>query len=108
MDAGMIIGCVIEFAAGLLCVIIGLQIWLKQKVSLLHDYHYRNVKEADLPAYTRAMGIGLVVIGAGVCIAGVLNLFESSLWWVSMLAGFVIGLIIIFRTQKKYNGSVMS
>ena len=30
-----------------------------------------------------------------------------SLFWVPLLAGFVIGLVVIFMAQKKYNGSVL-
>ena len=103
----MIIGVIINLAVGVALVILGLLLWNKQKVSILHDYHYKNVKNEDIPAYTRQMGIGLIVIGTGIIIAGLLNLAYSSLWWVSLLAGFVLGLIVIYRAQKKYNGSVL-
>lgn len=89
----------------MLCVVLGLLIWKKQKVSLLHDYHYRNVSEADLPAYARLMGIGVVTVGAGICATGVLNLFKSVLWWIPLAVGIVGGLIVLHKTQKKYNGS---
>ena len=57
----------------MLCVVLGLLIWKKEKVSLIHDYHYKNVQEADIPAYARLMGIGIILIGVGICIAGILN-----------------------------------
>ena len=41
----MIIGFIIDLAVGLFILILGMQIWKKQKISLLHDYHYKNVKE---------------------------------------------------------------
>ena len=104
----MILGCAIEFAVGLLCIVMGLLVWKKQKVHLIHGYHYKNVKQKDIPAYTRLMGIGLVLIGVGICITGLLNLFESSLWWISVLVGFVAGLLVINKAQKKYNGSWFS
>ena len=104
----MIVGFIIELAIGLLCIILGLLIWKKQKVSLLHDDHHKNVKEEDVPAYTRLVGIGLLLIGAGVCVTGLLNLIKSALWWVSMAAGFVAGLILMSIGQKKYNGSWFS
>jgi uncharacterized protein (DUF983 family) len=103
----MIFGVIIDFAVGLLLAALGLLLWKKQKVSLLHDYHYQHVKKEDLPAYTRQMGIGLIVIGAGICGAGLLNLASSPYWWVSLLAGFTLGIFLLFRAQKKYNGSVM-
>ena len=101
----MIFGVVTELAVGLLCVGIGLLIWIKRKASLLHEYHYKNVKEAEMPAYTRHIGIGLIVIGGGICLTGALNLAKSSLWWLPMLVGFIAGILVMNRAQKKYNGS---
>ena len=103
----MIFGVIIDIAVGALLVILGLLIWKKQKVSILHDYHYKNVKKSDIPAYTRQVGIGLLIIGCGIIITGLLNLANSSLWWISLVAGIIIGLIILYKAQKKYNGSVL-
>ena len=104
----MIFGFIIETAVSLLCFVLGAIIWKKQKVSLIHDYHYRNVRRADIPAYTRLVGISLILIGAGIFITGLLNLFESSLWWIPLIIGFVAGFIVMNKAQKKYNGSWFS
>ena len=104
----MILGVIIELAIGAICIILGMLLWKKQMISLLHDYHYKHVKKEDIPAYTRQMGISLIIIGAGIIITGLLNLAYSSLWWVPMLAGFVLGLALIYTAQKKYNGSILS
>ena len=37
----MILGMIIEAVVGLLLAAMGFLIWKKQKVSLLHDYHYK-------------------------------------------------------------------
>ena len=103
----MIFGCIIETAVGVLLVVLGCLIWFKRKVSLLHSYHYKNVKEEDLPSYCRLVGIGLILMGLGIAAAGVLNLFYSSLWWVAVLVGFVSGFAVFVFAQKKYNGSIM-
>ena len=77
-----------------------------KKLSVLHDYHYKNVKQEDIPAYSRAMGIGLILIGAGICLTGVINLLtRSALCWIAFVAGFTAGMIIMGKAQKKYNGS---
>ena len=104
----MIVGVITELAVGLLCIVLGLVIWKKQKVSLVHEYHYKNVKKDDIPAYTRLLGIGLILIGIGICGTGLLNLFESSFWWIPMLIGFAAGIIVMNKAQKKYNGSWFS
>ena len=70
----MIFGVVVECAVGAVCVVLGLLLWVKQKVSLLHEYHYKHVKKEDIPAYTRQVGIGLILTGAGIIAAGLLNL----------------------------------
>ena len=102
----MIFGAIIDFAVGIACIALGLLIWKKQKLSVLHNYHYKNVKKEDIPAYSRQIGLGLILIGIGIIITGILNLLYSAFWWISLLAGIVIGLIIIIKAQKKYNGSV--
>ena len=104
----MIIGLFIELSVGILLTGLGLSIWKKQNASLLHDYHVRNVKEEDLADYSRLMGQGLIVMGAGVCLCGLLDLLQSSFWWVPLLMGFVTGFLMMNRAQKKYNGSWFS
>ena len=104
----MIIGILIEAIVGILCIVLGFLIWKKQKISLIHDYHYRNVKEEDVPSYTRQIGSGLIIIGSGILLTGMLDLLNSSLWWIPLIIGFSIGLIVIIKAQKKYNGSIMS
>ena len=103
----MILGVIIELAVGAICIVLGVLLWKKQMVSILHDYHYKHVKKEDIPAYTRQMGIGLIIIGAGIIITGLLNLAESSLWWIPLLTGFVLGFVVIHVAQKRYNGSVL-
>ena len=104
----MIFGVIVELAVGLLCVVLGLVIWIKRKVSLVHTYHYKNVKQEDLPAYSRLLGIGLILMGVGIGVTGLLNLFESAFWWIPMAVGFVAGVIVMSIAQKKYNGSWFS
>ena len=87
----MIVGFVVELSVGMLCIVLGLILWIGKKVSILHSYHYKNVKEEDLPAYCRLAGIALMLIGLGIVVTGILNLFELSLWWIPLLVGFVAG-----------------
>lgn len=101
----MIVGFIVELLVGLMCITFGLLIWKKRKVSLLHDYHYKNVKEEDIPSYCKLMGIGLIMMGLGICLTGVYFLiFENLFGLLIMVLGFIIGIIIINKAQK-YNGS---
>ena len=103
----MIVGVIVKEAVGLLIIVLGLVLWIGRKVSILHAYHYKNVKKESIPAYCRMMGIGLILIGLGIAVSGVLDLFYSALWWIPLVVGFFVGLTIVCIAQKKYNGSIM-
>ena len=96
-------------SVGILLIVFGLLVCKKQKVSLLHDYHYRSGKEKDLPAYCRAMWIGQIVIGAGLCLTGLLRFFTGSFYsWIAAILAGIVGLWIFHKAQMKYNGSWFS
>ena len=96
-------------AVGAVLAVLGLLTWKKQRLSFLHSYHYKNVKEEDLPAYSRQMGVGQIVVGLGLCLTGVLRLFTKSFAsWSGLIAGLVIGFGIMHKAQRKYNGSWFS
>ncbi len=99
----MIVGVIIDLAVGLLCITLGMLVWKKQKISLLHDYHYQYVKREDIPAYTRHAGFGIVIVGIGIAVAGIFDLVLSRFWWVPLAAGIVLGLALLIRAQRKYN-----
>ena len=93
------------FAVGLILVILGYQTWKNRKVTFLHEYHYKNVKEEDLPAYARAMGIGQIVVGVGLCLTGLLRHYtEGWFSWLPLIASLICGFLIMHDAQKKYNG----
>ena len=105
----MAFGAVIYSAVGLLLVVLGLLTWKKQKINLLHEYHYKNVKQEDVPASTRAMGIGQIVIGAGLCVTGILSVFvQSPVSLLVLVPGLVAGILIFHKAQMRYNGSWFS
>ena len=102
----MLFDLIVFGAIGLLLAVLGLLLWKKQKITLLHDCHYRNVRKKDVPAYTRLIGIGLVVLGAGSSLTGVVNFAfhtQKGLWCLTLgLVGFFV---LMNRAQKRYNGS---
>ena len=96
-------------AVGAILIVLGFLTWKKQKVSILHSYHYQNVKEEDLPAYTKSMGIGQIVIGIGLCLTGVVRLFTlDKISWAPAIVLGIIGLAIFHKAQMKYNGGWFS
>ena len=106
----MIIEAIIYSLVGVILIILGLITWKKQKLSIIHSYHHQNVKTEDIPAYARLMGIGQIVIGAGLCVTAILGLMTQNI--MLSLSGFtvslIIGVIIFHKAHMKYNGSWFS
>lgn len=105
----MVIELVVMLITGIICFILGFLLWKKQKISIMHNYHHRNVKQQDVRAYTRLMGIGVIVIGICTGITGIINyVLETGMGWIIFALGFIAGLIIMNKSQRKYNGSWFS
>ena len=79
------------------------------QINLIHDYHHRNVTKEDVPAYTKKMGIGLLLIGAGCLVTGIINFFTKKQFGIiALVIASVAGLVVTNKAQKKYNGSWFS
>ena len=105
----MLLGFIVCVLAGALCIVLGILLWKKQMISLVHDYHYRHVSKSDVPAYTRLMGIGLLLIGIGTLLTGIINYaFKTGSGWIAFCLGFISGIILMHKAQMKYNGSWLS
>lgn len=79
----------------------------KGKTDLIHDYH--QTKVTDKPGYGKAFGKAMAVIAGAMALSGVVALFGERAMWVAVTVfatGFIAGVIVIFRVQKKYNGGV--
>lgn len=89
---------------GIVLVVLGYLIWRKEKISLLHDYHYDKVAEEDKKAFCTLSGLGVFCIGAGLLItAAIIGVTGSPLSFLAFAAGFVVGLILLICAGAKYN-----
>lgn len=94
-------------ACAALFLYLGFLLWKKEKITILHNYHYTKVKEQDKKAYTRIMGLGMSVIGIGCAASGMIGTFTQwSKNGIPLGAGFVIGLCIMKYGQTKYNHGI--
>ena len=106
MEKADIIALVFMLALALAFVWIGLLIWKKQRIDLIHEYHHTKVSKKDVPAYTKLMGIAMIVIGAGIGVgAAVTFLVSKSLGFPLVIAAIIAGAVLMSRAQKKFNGS---
>ena len=97
----MLVGSIICIVIGLICLIFGYLIWKKQKLSLIHEYHWKNVKKEDIPAYARRVGLGLIILGCGILITGIALLFsDAAIVWAPLCVGAIIGIVMLISSEK--------
>lgn len=93
-------------AIGALLAFLGILIWKKRKIGLIHDYHRVNVRPEDVGAYTKRVGIALILLGVATAATGVVNFATRTFWGgIAFAVGFLVFFVIMHRAQKKYNGS---
>ncbi|MBQ7546902.1 MAG: DUF3784 domain-containing protein [Clostridia bacterium] len=104
-DTVWFIGIGVLFALlGFLFICLGLQIWKKQKISLIISYHCDKVSEENKRAYCTLAGIGVLVMGVGFFLCGICTAFvRSALVFVPMTAGLVSGIALLTSAVLKYN-----
>lgn len=96
---------VIVVALGVLCVFLGWLVWKKGKISLLHSYHYKRVRQEDFPVYTAIMGKETIRIGMGLIGLAAINFaLQTQGGWLWFGICFSTALLRMHMAQKKYNG----
>ena len=98
------LGSIIIGSVGIALVVMGYFIWKKEKISLLHDYHYSNVSKEDKKAFCTLAGVGVLSIGVGLLITAIIIGITNSLFsFIAMAIGFAVGLPILIYADRKYN-----
>ncbi len=99
----MLAGLIVCLSAGIPCIALGLIVWKKQNISLVHEYHRTRVRKEDVAAYTRLIGLGLLVIGIGACLTGLTCFLLNTLkGWAFFGLSLMAGIMLFIRAQKKY------
>lgn len=92
---------------GLAVSAMGLVIWRKQMLKLIHSYHYSNVKQEDRQAYTKAMGQATIVVGVSIFAMGLFFALKLILIGIiAFFAIFMVSIVLFCVAQKKYNGGL--
>lgn len=98
------IGSIIVGLIGIVFIILGYFIWKKEKISLLHDYHYNRVSAEDKKAFCTLSGIGVLLIGIGLVITAIIIGITDSPWsFIAFAIGFVVGLVMLIYAGARYN-----
>ena len=103
-EAIMIITMIILGLSGIMLIVMGYLLWKKQRITLLHEYHYNKVSEKDKKAFCMISGIGVLSVGIGLLITGIVAIVTDSVWsFIFFGAGFFVGLIMLVYAGIKYN-----
>lgn len=98
-------GLVLMLFLGAIFLFIGWRLWKKEQITLIHDYHHTNISKENIKPYTEKMGKAYMVIGSGMILTSIFNITtNTSYGWIGLGLFFVLGLIMIIKAQKKYNG----
>ncbi len=100
----MIIGAAVCAFVGAVCLILGWLLWKKERITVLHDYHYDKVTKENKKAFCTLSGIGLTVVGIGLIVTAVLLVLTGSvLSFLAFAAGFTAGIALLITAGVKYN-----
>lgn len=89
---------------GIVFVVLGYLLWKKERISLLHDYHYDKVSEEDKKAFCTISGTGIILMGIGLLITGVIIGITHAVWsFIAFAIGFFTGLAMLIYAGVRYN-----
>ena len=109
------LGNIIAFFVGVLCVILGISN-MRGNISSLHSYHRNRVSEEDRKPFGKQVGLGTIFVGVGIIVFSVLlfvTLYTEKDIFVLIGTAFlvicvIVGLIVSFRAMLKYNKGIFS
>lgn len=98
-----ILGGIIIGLFAVLFFVLGYLVWIKEKITLFHSYHYSKVSEEHKKPFCKISGIGLITIGMGLLIAAVISVTGLMWGYIVFAIGFLMGLLILIYAGIKYN-----
>lgn len=97
---------IVQIIVGLVVIVLG-SFNMKGNISLLHSYHRKRVREEDKILYGKKVGLGSIIIGITIILAGLFTFFNyTNISNIILIIGFVIGFVLIFYAMFKYNKSI--
>jgi hypothetical protein len=97
---------IIQIIIGLVLIVIGI-FNTKGNISLLHSYHRKRIKEEDIKPFGKKVGIGTIIIGITIILAGLFAFLSyANISKVVLIIGLITGCIIIFYALFKYNKGI--
>ncbi|MBR3167466.1 MAG: DUF3784 domain-containing protein [Erysipelotrichaceae bacterium] len=99
----IVIGVLLAFL-GIVFIMLGWQIWKKQRMDLIISYHSDKVREENKQAYCTLSGSGILIMGIGFLLSGIIAVFVRSFQtFVPMMIGLVFGIALLVLAILKFN-----
>ena len=106
-------GVIVSIIVGIVCIVIGITN-MRGNISSLHSYHRERVSDEDVIPFGRLVGLGTIIVGAGVILFSILtgiaiytaNDALTLIGTAVMIVAIVVGLGISIYAMKKYNKGV--
>ena len=88
----------------LVFIYLGCLMWKKEKITLLHSYHYNKVSQSDKKVFCKISGWGVSFIGIGLLVTAIIiGITDSLLSFIAFAVGFVVGLVMLIYAGVRYN-----
>jgi len=98
------IAAIIVAVIGIILIVLGCLMWKKEKITLLHSYHYDKVSPSDKKIFCKISGLGVIFIGIGLlATAIIIGITDSALSFIAFAMGFIVGLALLVYAGAKYN-----
>jgi hypothetical protein len=98
------VGAIIVAVIGIVFITFGYLMWKKEKITLLHSYHYDKVSLSDRRGFCKISGLGVIFIGIGLLVTAIIiGITDSALSFIAFSLGFVVGLALLIYAGVKYN-----
>lgn len=98
------LGEIIVVGVGVVFIILGYLLWKREKINILHSYHYRNVSLDNKKVFCKMTGQGLILIGSGLLITGIIISKTHSMYsFIAFAVGLIAGITLLINAGLKYN-----
>ena len=97
---------IVQIVIGVFIIVVGI-LNTKGNISMLHSYHRKRVKEEDILPFGKKIGLGSIIIGLTIIVAGITDILSLNIANVIMVIGLVPGIIVMLYALLKYNKGIL-
>ena len=86
----------------LVFIYLGCLMWKKEKITLLHSYHYDKVSQSDKKVFCKISGWGVIFIGIGLLVTAIIiGITDSALSFIAFCIRICCGIGVADLCRSK-------